>query len=805
MSFYKNKIQKSTAQVVLGSAVLIGHTFAYGALEEITVTAQKRSESLQDVPIAVSAFTAEQMKTLGVTDASDLVDITPGFSSSSQQGSNRSYFLRGVGTNDVHLTASSAVGQYFDGITLTSGYHARAALYDMERVEVLKGPQNTLFGLNTTGGAVNYISNKPEISAGTQGSASVKWGSNSHMETEFAVGFDVSDTLAARVAMQTIDDNGAFTSISNGKKYGDDDTKSGRVSLLWEPNDQASVTFNMHSLRSQNNSTAVKAVGTRSVDGSGGVCVDAPMGVVDFEANTSCLGRDGGATGEAASDPSTGDWKLTAQDVGLEDISTDGFYLKIDYDLGWATLNSITSMDTLTFKNANDNDGSDTLNLHTFQQDDRDTFQQEIRLISNGDEDYRWIAGVYFLDEEADSYTGLRGSAGKFGGGNKIPSVELDHTKENFGIYFQGEYDFSDALTLTTGVRYSDEEIVGNYRPSSPSVAGVGTHTLYFSDDVAALVAEQNPGTADYNTNGYEIARQIRQTLDNKDVGYTVKLDWKATDDSMVYASISRGFKGSALDTRPVYALFPVANVINSLEDTKLEPESLDVWELGYKGKFWDNRIELDASTFFYTYENLQQFVSAAGGLPRLENAPESEITGFDANVRYAGDSGLYLQAGVSILDTEVTESGDSSFAEGAELAMAPEVSFNLLASQNFQLESGNELNLTANIAHTGDQVKSTATNGNANVVDQLTQEAYTLVNANLTYRFGDAGQYAFSLYGRNLTDEQYCGHILVNDGNAILAGPNPASGKKDTNQSVLCRVTNASTRTFGASISVDF
>ena len=122
-----------------------------------------------------------------------------------------------------------------------------------------------------------------------------------------------------------------------------------------------------------------------------------------------------------ASDPSTDDWKLTAQDVGLEDISTEGFYLKVDYDLGWATLNSITSMDNLTFKNANDNDGSDTLNLHTFQQDDRDTFQQEIRLISNGDEAYRWIAGVYFLDEEADSYTGLRGSAGKFGAGNKDP------------------------------------------------------------------------------------------------------------------------------------------------------------------------------------------------------------------------------------------------------------------------------------------------------------------------------------------------------------------------------------------------
>ena len=151
MNFYPNNFQKSILRSMLGLFVLTGHTFVYGQLEEVIVTAQKRSESLQDVPVAVSAFTADQMKTLGVTDASKLVDVTPGFSSGAQQGSNRSYFLRGVGTNDVHLTASSAVGQYFDGITLTSGYHARAALYDMERVEVLKGPQNTLFGLNTTG------------------------------------------------------------------------------------------------------------------------------------------------------------------------------------------------------------------------------------------------------------------------------------------------------------------------------------------------------------------------------------------------------------------------------------------------------------------------------------------------------------------------------------------------------------------------------------------------------------------------------------------------------------------------------
>lgn len=804
MSFYKNKIQKSTAQIVLGSAVLIGHTFAYGALEEIIVTAQKRSESLQDVPVAVSAFTGDTMKTLGITNASDLVDLTPGFASATQQGSNRNYFLRGVGTSDVHITAASAVGQYFDGVTLTSGFHAKSALYDMERVEILKGPQNTLFGLNTTGGAVNYISVKPEIGAGTEGGATVKWGSNSHVETELAVGFDISDNLAARVAMQTIDDGGAFTSVSNGKRYGDEDSKAGRVTLLWEPSDLTSVTFNIHALKSDNNSTAIKAVGTRSPDGSGGLCADAPVsGIIDFGVNTNCLSRDGGNADDPATDPSTGSWDTTAQNFGIETLDTSGFYLKVDYELPWATFTSMTSLDNLDFKNANDNDGGATLGLHTFHQDDRDTLQQELRLVSSADEQYRWIAGLYYLDDDATSYTGLRGARGAFKNGTQLPNVQLDHTKENLSVYFQGEYDFSDALTLTAGLRWSDEEIEGHYTPSSPNIAGDSQSTTYFQDDIAALVAAQNPGTEGYDANGYLIARQVTQNLDNKDIGYTVKLDWKASENSMVYLSNSRGFKGSALDIRPVYALVPLANVISGLEESRLEPESLDAWEIGYKGDFLDSRVQLDAAAFQYNYENLQQFVTARG-VPTLDNALESEIKGLDLNVKYGGDSGLYLQAGLSLLDTEVTDAGDSAnFFAGAELASSPSFSFNLLASQEYALDNGNLLTLTGNIAHTGKQVKATATNGNNQIVDQLSVDAYTLLNANISYRFGQAQQYNLSLYGKNLADENFCGGLLVNDGNAILG--NTVNARSAMHMNALCRVTSASTRTIGASISVDF
>ncbi|MEM8982134.1 MAG: TonB-dependent receptor plug domain-containing protein [Pseudomonadota bacterium] len=279
------------------TALLLNWSSANAQLEEIVVTAQKRSESLQDVPIAVTAFTGETMQTLGVVNASDLVNLTPGLAVGTQQGSNRNYFLRGVGTSDVHITAATAVGQYFDGVTLTSGFHAKAALFDMERVEVLKGPQNTLFGLNTTGGAVNYISRKPEIDGGTNGYARVFAGNNSRIEAEIASGFDISDTVAARVAIQSITDDGAFTSISNGSNYGDEETLAGRAAILWQPNDIASVLFNIHGFSSSSNSTAIKAIGSRAPDGSGGFCTDFPSGVIDFSQNTNCLGRDGGGTG----------------------------------------------------------------------------------------------------------------------------------------------------------------------------------------------------------------------------------------------------------------------------------------------------------------------------------------------------------------------------------------------------------------------------------------------------------------------------------------------------------------------------
>ena len=786
------------------TAIVMPIAAAHAQLEEIVVTAQKRQESLQDVPVAVSAFTAETMNTLGITEASDLVLVTPGLQANTQAGSNRNYFLRGVGTADFHLTAAPAIGQYYDGITLTSGFQARAALFDMERVEVLKGPQNTLFGLNTTGGAVNYITRKPEIGAGTNGFARIKVGDDSFVNAEAAVGFDVSENVAARLAVIHNAYDG-FESVTDGRDYANDDMQSFRAALAWAPSDSSSLLFNFHYMQNDNNGSARRALGTRDPSSApAGLtprCPEFVNEVLDYESNTDCVGRGGAGTGLPPSDPSTGDWDLVSTGYGEEDLETMGFYIKYDYDFAGATLNLIAAHDNLEFQVAQDTDGMPTVGAHLAQEDDRDTNQFEARLVSSADEAFRWIAGVYYLDEQANSYTGLF-TPGQGVQGLTLPNVQLDHSKENLGIYGQVEFDVSDTVTLTAGLRWSDEELKGDYLPSRPSVVGTqwGITDPAYSADIDALVrAQADPMDPNQDSNGYDVRRQVQNSLTNEDVGFTLKADWRVTDESMLYAGYSRGFKGGALDIRAIYALSNPDNIDDGLEP--VDPESLDAFEVGYKATFLDNRLSLDLSAFFYVYENLARF-SAAAGVPVLDNAPESEITGLDGNLKYANDSGFYLDLGVSFLDSEVTDAEGSGFIEGVELGNTPGFSVSAIAAQDFEFASGNMLTIAANVNHVDDFVHATRITGQSNVEPLLTSPAYTLLNLNATYRFGGDQQYALSVFGNNLTDEHYCNQRTTQGGNTLLNDSLPGGTLSGVTG---CDTTRETRLNYGVGFTVDF
>ena len=801
MACYQIKSNLNVSAAVAVIAICISPGWAAAQVDEIIVTAQKRSESLQTVPIAVTAYTAESLDILGVTEAVDLVTLTPGLGETTQAGSNRNYFLRGIGTTDFHLTAASAVGQYSDEITLTSGFQARSALFDMERVEILKGPQNTLFGLNTTGGAINYISNKPEIGAGLNGKLKLTVGNDNMYGVEAAAGFDNGEDLAARLALYTNKHDGPFQSVTNGEDYGDDDIIALRGSVLWAPADRTQFTVNVHASESKNNGAVVRALGTRAPDGSGDVCAQYDPSIVqDFSSNTDCISRNGGGNRQPAVDPSTGDFEVVSQGFGLEDISTKGFSVKLNHDFGFASLNLIASHDNLDFETAIDSDGTASTLLHLQQADDRDTNQYEARLVSSDAAPFRWITGVYYLDESADSFTAV--SSPGLGGGIRAPNVQLDHSKKNLGLYGQVEFDISETLTATGGLRWSKEDIEANYLPSNPvALDFINAQRPVFADDVNRLVREQFAGQAGFDANGFELVRQVSREFNNEDVGYTLKLDWQPNTDHLLYASHSKGFKGAAADIRAAFALVPAARLQADLDDSALAPESLLAYELGYKGAYFDNRVRVDLAGFYYQYNDLQQFITA-GGVPTLDNADEAEVLGLDGNIRYANDGGFYLDLGFAFLDTEITDVGDSTrFLEGAELANSPSFSGSVTASQDIRV-GDNMLTISGNVTHTGDAIKAVLLNATDRTGNIRTQPAFTLVNANATYRFGIDERYALSIFGKNLTNERYCGFLGVNEANRTF---NDGIGARDLSQTVTCRTSRGATRTYGASFVYNF
>ncbi|GAB4148467.1 MAG: hypothetical protein Tsb0016_19480 [Sphingomonadales bacterium] len=404
---------------------------------------------------------------------------------------------------------------------------------------------------------------------------------------------------------------------------------------------------------------------------------------------------------------------------------------------------------------------------------------------------------AYYLDEKSESYTGLRSNL--IGGWAILPNVQLDHTRENIGVYGQAEYDFTEALTLTFGVRWSDETVAGDYRPSRPRVVGIADTTPLHAADVNALVAAQNPGGPAFDADGFELARQVSQKLQNDDFGFTVKLDYQFGANDLVYVSFARGFKGAALDIRAAFALVPVNNVLQGLEDSRLEPESLDAWEIGYKASYWDNRVQFDSAVFYYSYDNLQQFITFQG-IPTLDNAPKSEIYGFDANIKFANQSGFYSQAGITYLQSKVTEAGDSEFIEGAPLANSPTWSVMALAAQDFTIGDG-VLTVMGNLSYTAKQASETLTAATQPVKNPLTVAGYTIINANLNYRFGNAQQIKLGVYANNLLDKHFCQGIRTSD-TANLALPGNA-GRHHGN--LTCLVNDATVRTFGVNFGYAF
>ena len=767
-------------------------TPSFAQLEEIIVTAQKREASLQEVPISVSVLTGDQFDAMDVARADDLDKVFSNISLNRNSASNTGIAIRGVGTDSVHLSGQQSVGTYIDDVSLVSPFVGAIGVFDMARVEVLRGPQNTLYGRNTTGGAVVWHSNRATPGEGTNGYGRMRIGNGGLVRFEGAAGFDMGEQFAARVSVMSDDFDGVWNNVIDGSPTGNAYGRKGaRANFVWDNGETTRIGATISIGRTEGEDSAFRALGAvlpsglqdpeflnRSLDsqtsangnyiaatsaavaavpylqdqfdrGTGVVIVNPQPGPFDRLVNYS---TDLGLVYQSPEDGFKGEW--------------DGFRVNIDHSFGNMDFSSITSFDGTYFKERN---GQEPTGFTPHREGDWQVWQQEFRLTSTTDGAVQWLTGAYLTDSDSTEDTWVS-NVGAAGGMGVAPGVDITSTYSAWSLYGQVDWLASDALTLTAGLRYTDDKLSAANENWVRTVCGFYPSSVGASSFNRDFRAAGCPGGIRLAGNTDSPVQELSET------GWKVGADYNFGDASMVYGSVAYGFKGGAYDNRAL-----------STGDDPIEPEFLTAYEVGYKSEFADNSLQLNLATYLYEWTGMQLFESY-GGIPALVNVPGIESKGIEAEFRWRPNERWYLQGSVGTADTEIvdiTGLNPASLAEiGKEVTKSPDLTYNLLGSYLHQMDGG-ELTLTMNYRFESELFY---TFKQATTADRAPSHGY--LNARIGYTFGQ-GRYVVSLWGNNLTEEFACARAILGAGAAQLD-----SG---------CEVKAFGEALYGLSFSVDF
>lgn len=756
-------------------------------LEEVIVTAQKRAENVQDVPISMQAYSAEQLQNARVTEITDITHMAPNLNVAVQNSMSQHIVIRGVGTNEFFGNAPSSVGLYMDEVTMNSSYMSTLGLFDMERIEVLRGPQNSLFGRNTTGGAVNYITHQPKVGGESEGYALLTYGRHNLAELEGGMTVPLGNRAAARVAGVYHSRDGIWNNLDNGDRhYGDEERYSLRATFAWEPSEATRVTFSAHHARDDSEAQPQKVAGALRNNPPLRINDVAPLaGNIDW-AHPS---RAAGLVNIEGIDRHTDRWNdVYTGGSQRADLWVDGGYLKAQHEFGGMTLTSISSYDQTHAWYEEDNTANgnrlggvnhDVLIIDMDQEYQQ--FTQEFRLASNDDKArFRWITGVYYLREDATLAQNIRFGSNGFPGAhpsavgitppslfdvipnpyqNTLSFSISDLEDRSLSAYGQTDYEFTDRLTMTVGLRYTrDSKANPSYYAGAFDKTGIDPATYYDRQLVERLAARLPaclpksspayiPFTRCANTN------TTRPDLDNDQVGGKVGLQYHVTDDFMLYGSYSRGFKSGKFDMEFLHT-----------DDTPfpqrpLDPEILNVFELGLKSTVHDVLL-FNAAVFYNIWKDQQVFNVGVNG-PEFFNLPESQIYGAEAQLDWAPARGWLFSGSLGYLHTEITDATgidfdlrQGDFQEGHELPLAPELTANVGLERSITF-AASSLVLRADYRY---QSSSKVKYSPQIPIDEY--EARSEINARATYIYGEGDRYEISAFGNNLTGEKYCAEI---------------------------------------------
>ncbi|WP_295802499.1 TonB-dependent receptor [uncultured Microbulbifer sp.] len=670
---------------------------AEGALEEVTVTAQKREQSLQEVPVAVTAFGEDSLIENGVADLSDIQKLTPNTTLQVSRGTNSTLtaYIRGIGQQDPLWGFEPGVGIYVDDVYVARPQGAVMDVFDVERIEVLRGPQGTLYGKNTIGGAVKYVTKK--LSGDTEFKIRGGLGSYNQRDLVLSGQTGLTDTAAIGFAVASYQRDGYGENVVTGAENYNKDILSGRVSLELNPSENLWIRLAADQTQDDSNARY------------GYLMFDAPTGsetsldsVYDHESNM-----------PSDNSVETGGMSLTAE---------------------WKVSDSITlkSMTSSRTGDTETNIDFDSINRPDFDvpayyKDEQ--FTQEFQLSWAGDT-ANLVSGIYYYDGNAEG--GFDAVLGMYG---ITQNVSGNVDTQSLAVYANYEKYLTDKLNITLGGRYTQDEksadvFKGNY---------LGVYSPMFADRYDGTPAMDTP---------YAVLTDYSNSDEWGQFSPKAGVNYQINDDVMVYASYSAGFKSGGFDMRGDASVNP--ETVDGYD-----PETVGTYEFGLKSQLFNDRIRLNAAAFHTNYEDMQVTVQTFSEATQsfssaVLNAGESEIQGLELEMMASITDRLTSNIVLGYTDTDyisVMDAGVNIADQWGAFQYSPAKT--ALGQLSYAMDvAGGELVMNSSVSYRSEMQIYAAPSA-------LDVGSVTLIDAGATYFSGD-GNWQLSLQGKNLADETY-------------------------------------------------
>jgi iron complex outermembrane recepter protein len=772
---------------------------------DIVVTAQRRSESINRVPLAVQALSADALDKLQITDVESLATSVPGLQVSPAYSGVPIFTLRGIGFNTTNITATSTVGIYQDELAYPYPSMAGGPIFDLERVEVLKGPQGTLYGRNTTAGLIDFITAKPkqEFSAG----GTVELGNYETYNFEGHLNVPLGDHAAFRVAFRNENsDKGWQIDQTRGDRLSKVDRWGGRASLYFAPSSSFEGLITVSGWRDRSDTQAGQAI---SLNLTNRLSAAAPaIGPGDFN-SPALLAYLQNNQPTRASQAGFQDADARAATVGLAPgmgaPRAHSDFISTQMRLTWSPNDQLSIISLTGYNDFKRRDvvdfGGAPLEIISTEYDARiKSFSQELRFEGNGP-GFNWTVGGYFAHDklrensrfligENSSVVYLRLAAqgiianpvtnAIFNSAGYIPGEvavafregagEASGFNETWSAFANGELDLGGGFKVNAGVRGGIDhgeldgcstDYNGNYLPI---VNTAGRAIIYQTYGVLApMVVKNGCTTYDPATN---TDHRVHSSLDQGNFSGRFALNYQPSDTTLLYASIARGVKSGVI---------PIVPANRAVQFTPAKQEKLTAYEAGIKTAIGGRLAQLNVSGFYYDYTD-KQFSSYVpdptfGALQRLVNIPSSHAWGIDGEVTLRPDPALTLVWNAVYLKTKVEDyvganaAGIPTDFSGSEFSYAPEFSTSGTAMLNLPITSGLNFQATGNVTY------QTSTHSDFGEDPLFRLKGYALVNGSIGVASRD-GRWSLNLWARNLTNEYYWTSVVDNQNlNVRFAG----------------------------------